>query len=135
MLVSTNTIDFSYSSTQTTTVEGNQTLNGEQTYLQQQNGNVVFNIDMVTGLIILIISLVVVGVLAGIRVLGSGLSSYSVQLIHKATVYYGLWSIFSVFSFTAFLIIPNFGIFAWFILTLIYSLGFFKTLDSGGEDD
>jgi hypothetical protein len=90
---------------------------------------------MTTGLIILIIVFVTVGVLAGIRILGSGLSSYSVQLIHKATVYYGLWSIFSAFSITSFTIIPIFGLFIWFGLTLIYTIGFFQTLNGGTEDD
>jgi hypothetical protein len=90
---------------------------------------------MTTGLIALIIVLVVVGVVAGIRVLGSGLSSYSVMLIHKSTVYYGLWGVFSAFSFGLFLGIPIFGVLIWFALTLVYSIGFFSTLNSSESGD
>lgn len=108
---------------------GNQTLTGEEQEISQEIGDIVFNINMITGIVALIIGLVALGVIAGIRILGSGLSEYSVKLIHKSATYYGLWGIFSALSFTAFSGIPTFGLFLWLGLTLIYSLGFFQTLD------
>lgn len=107
---------------------GNITENGEQKELGTQGTEAVFDVNMTTGLIALIIGLVIVGVVAGIRVLDSGLSEYSVKLIYNATVYYGLWGMFSILSYGILAVIPLIGVIAWFILTLIYSLGFFETM-------
>ena len=129
-LVLLSDFDLSYSGTlEEISAEGNQTLNEEESKYIKETSSAVFDINMTTGIIALIIGLVAVGVIAGIRILGSGLSEYSVKLIHKSTVYYGLWGIFSAFSFVAFESIPFFGLFIWLGLTLIYSLGFFKTLE------
>jgi hypothetical protein len=135
LINSQSNVNFSTSDSSTITMSGNQTLDNDTSQLSQEQTNAVFNIDMTTGLIALIIVLVVVGVVAGIRVLGSGLSSYSVMLIHKSTVYYGLWGVFSAFSFGLFLGIPIFGVLIWFALTLVYSIGFFSTLNSSESGD
>jgi hypothetical protein len=125
--------DLSYSNTLSGIAqEGNQTLNSEESQLKQEAADAAFNVNMTAGFIALIIGLVAVGVVAGIRVLGSGLSEYSVQLIHKATTYYGLWGVFSALGFTGFNTIPYFGLFLWFGMTLIYSLGFFQSLQVTG---
>ena len=108
---------------------GNQTLTGEEQEITQEMEDAIFDINMVSGMVSLIIGLVAVGVLAGVQVLGSGLSEYSVKLIHKSVTYYGLWGVFSALSFTLFSGIPTFGLFIWLGLTLVYSLGFFQTLD------
>ena len=108
---------------------GNQTLTGEEQEISQEISDAVFDINMTTGIVALIIGLVAIGVIAGIRVLGSGLSEYSVKLIHKSATYYGLWGVFSALSFGLFSGIPTFGLFIWLGLTLVYSLGFFSTLD------
>lgn len=137
MIVSNNNANFSSYYNNAFEASGNQTLSGTTSTLTQQPANVSFNLDMTTGLIILIISMVIIGTVAGVRVLGSGLSNFAVQLLYKSAVYYGLWGMFSIFSITAFISIPTFGVFFWFILTLIYTLGFFQTLNGGGggEDD
>lgn len=101
--------------------------NGTSSTISTDSNSAIFNIDMITGLIALIIGLVSVSVIAGIRILDSGLSEHSVKLIYNATVYYGLWGVFSSLSFTLFLLIPIFGALIWLGLTLIYSLGFFET--------
>lgn len=121
--------DLSYNNTlEGIAQEGNQTLNDEESQLTQEAADAVFDVNMVAGFIALIIGLVAVGVVAGIRVLGSGLSEYSVQLIHKAALYYGIFGVLSAFSFTALIGIPYFGGFFWFGITLAYSLGFFQSL-------
>lgn len=109
--------------------EGNQTLTGSTDTLTQETQSTEFSINMQTGIIALIIGLVIIGVLAGIRVLGSGLSEYSVKLIYKSSTYYGLWGIFSVLSYNCFQELPFFGIFLWLGLTIVYSMGFFQTLN------
>lgn len=123
-------IDLAYEGTLTDIASGgNQSANEEETEVRQEISDAVFNIDMITGIIALIIGLVAIGVIAGIRFLGSGLSEYSVKLIHKSATYYGLWGVFSALSFRAFSGIPYFGLFFWLGLTLVYSLGFFQTMD------
>lgn len=119
-------IDFSYNQTLSgISSNGSQTTNGSTTTITQDYSNPVFDINMLTGLTALIIGLVALGVVAGIHVLGSGLSEYSVKIIHAASVYYGLWGVFSALSITVFTSIPLFGVFLWFILTVVYTLGFF----------
>lgn len=121
--------DLSYSNTLAGIAqEGGQTLNEEESQLKQEAADAVFNVNMIAGFIALIIGLVAVGVVAGVHVLSSGLSEYSVQLIHKATTYYGLWGVFSALAFIGFASIPYFGGFFWLGLTLAYSLGFFQSL-------
>lgn len=96
--------------------------------LKSQTGSNNFSVEMVTGVIALIIACTVVAVAAGIKLFGSGLSETSVKIIYNSTVYYGLWGIFSALSYPMFLAFPLFfGVFGWFILTLIYSLGFFES--------
>lgn len=135
LLVYTNVNLASSSSINVNPTTGNQTINEETSQYTGDSTQAVFNIDMVTGLIALIIALVVVGVVAGIRVLGSGLSEHSVKLIYNSTVYYGLWFLFSALAFTAFNSIPTYGIFLWLGMTLIYSLGFFQTINGSGGSD
>lgn len=135
-LMAYSSIDYTYSSSNTIDpATGEQIVNGTSSTLEQQGSNAIFDVNMTAGLIALIIALVVVGAVAGIRVLGSGLSNYSVQLIHKAAVYYGLWGIFSALSYVAFSSIPIFGLFLWIGLTLVYSIGFFQTLNAQGGGD
>lgn len=89
---------------------------------------------MTIGLIVIIVSAIVLG-LIGIKVLGSGLSDTSVKIIWNGLVYYGLWGIFSVFGVDALTSIPIFGLFTWFLLTFIYTLGIFQNMNvssSGG---
>ena len=125
---------FAYNGTLTTGQNGSQTLD-EVTYdLSPEQTDAVFDINLSSGFLALVIGLVAVGILAGIKVLGSGLSNFSVALIYKSTTYYGIWGVFSALSYAVFASFPyNFGILFWFGLTLIYSLGFFQTLGSGGS--
>lgn len=133
-LLTYDTIDVEYSGTlDEFDASGEQAINGTSQEFQQATEGAVFDINATTGIIALIIGLVAVGVIAGIKILGSGLSEFSVKLIYNATTYYGLWGIFSSLSYVAFSSIPyTVGLFLWLGLTLLYSLGFFQTLNGGG---
>ena len=129
-LINFSQADFSYN--ETLTVQGinaSQFINGTETAFVSDIDSGVFDINMVSGFLVLITGLVVVGVVAGIRILGSGLSEYSVDLIHKSVVYYGIWGVLSAVAYGVFLTFPyNFGVLLWFGLTFVYTLGFFHTL-------
>ena len=128
----TTGVDMSYNETLAGQVaQGNQTISGETDEYTGEAQDAVFDINMISGVIGLIIGLVAVGVIAGIHILGSGISEHSVKLIYNSTTYYGLWGVFSALAFPVFLGIPMFGLFIWLGLTLVYSLGFFETLHGG----
>jgi len=117
---------------QSQTLIGNQTLTGEESELELEQGNLNLSFDMTTGLVAIIIGAIALG-LIGIKVLGSGLDPQSVKIIWNGIVFYGLWLIFSVLAYNSIITIPSFGVIFWFMITFIYSLGVFGKMGSGGE--
>lgn len=95
------------------------------------NDNANFNVEMTTGIIALIVGCTVIATISGVRLFSTGLSEQSIKIIYNSTVYYGLWGIFSALSYPMFTNLPIFGVFAWFMLTLVYSIGFFETTHGG----
>ena len=116
---------------------GNQTTN-EQYFLQHgfasttgprvnDYGLGAFSLIGIDGFLALIIGIIALGVLAGIHVLGSGLSDASINIIYKSVFYYVLWGIFSVFAYgindIGISSIPIFGMVIYLFLTIVYSIG------------
>jgi hypothetical protein len=128
----TTSIDLTYNNSQVIDSSGNVVENGTATQIATSSSIAVFDINMTVGLIALIISLVIVGVVGGIHFLGSGLSEFANKLIYNSTVYYGLWGIFSALAFTFFNGFPlGIGLFLWLGITIVYSFGFFETVWGG----
>lgn len=126
------TIDLSYNSSTTIDSQTGQLIqNKTLTEISTSSTNAIFDINMTGGFIALIVTLIVVGVLAGIQVLGSGLSDSSVKLIYSSTVWFGLWGVFSGLTFVLFVSLQIAGLIMWFGLTLIYALGFFDKTTGG----
>lgn len=98
--------------------------NGTEANLELEGASLNLDFGMTIGLIAVIAGAIALG-LIGINVFGSGLSDFSVKIIWNGIVFYGLWSVFSVFAFNAIISIPLFGLMFWFILTVVYSLGVF----------
>ena len=87
----------------------------------------------VVGLFAVAISAIVVGVIGGIDVVGSGLSEHSVKLLSNSVLYFGLWGIFSSIAIPLILEIPMyFGVIIYTILTLMYVVGVIS-LSNGGD--
>ena len=87
----------------------------------------------VVGLFGVAISAIVVGVIGGIDVVGSGLSEHSVKLLSNSVLYFGLWGIFSSIAIPLILEIPMyFGVFIYAILTLMYIVGVLS-MNNGGD--
>lgn len=129
-LIAITTIDFTSDEVQNQTLTQNQTLNAEESQLEVSGGSIDFSFNMTIGLITIMVSSIVAG-LIGIKVLGSGLDPQAVKIIWNGLIYYGLWAIFSVLGYTAFILIPfGFGLFGWFLLTAIYSLGVWERMGS-----
>ena len=74
------------------------------------------------------------GIAAGIKVLGSGLSVYSQQLIMKLTVYVGIWLSMLTVTSSYFLRFNLFGPLILVLITMCYVIGFVADLNiTGGE--
>lgn len=112
---------------QSQTLQGNQTLTGEESELVLDEGSLSLDFTMTIGLVAIIAGAIALG-LIGMNVLGSGLSAFSVKIIWNGIVYYGLWAIFSVLGFNAINSLPLFGLLFWFILTLCYTFGVFSKM-------
>jgi len=114
---------------QSQTLVGNQTLNEEESKFELEQGSLSLSFDMTMGLVAIIVSAIALG-LIGLNILGSGLRDSSVKIIWNGIVFYGLWTIFSVLSYSSIASIPNFGVLFWFMITFIYSLGVFSKMGS-----
>jgi len=132
-LINIGSLDFDYEGSQEQGLEGSQTLNAETSTLELESGSLSLDYTLSTGIIIITVSAIALG-LIGLNVFGSGLSSFSVKIIWNGIVFYGLWLIFSVTGFNFFSSIPHYvGAVFWIGLTLVYSLGVFEKMGSGGE--
>lgn len=105
--------------------------NNESTSISTSGTTGNFDVNMLAGYIAIITAIVVVGVLAGITVLGSGISEHAQKLLFKSTWVFGLWAIFSALTYTIFASFPVFGQLGWFLFTAIYTFGFFHSSEGG----
>lgn len=92
-----------------------------------------FDLSSSLGLIIIVIGLMALAAVAGLRVLGSGVSETSVKTIVLGTGLLALWGVFSVFGLTMITAIPIFGVVIYFFLTAIYTLGVIQQVGGGSE--
>jgi len=82
-----------------------------------------FNIWGVGGVMIIITAAVAIGIVAGIKVLGSGLDDLSHSLVFNGILFLGLWSCLTIVSRE--LMFENIIMqILWLTLTMIYMLGF-----------
>lgn len=93
-----------------------------------------FGIDPVSGAIAIIVTLIALGGVVGIQVLGSGLNSVSSMAIFKLTAFYSIWAIVAVLGIGTILAIPIFGWVIFFALTLAYTIGAIGQVSFSGGD-
>lgn len=86
--------------------------------------------DLETGFIALLVGAVALVAVLGIGIFGSGLGGYSVSVIFKSLVYFGIWGLLSFLGAGGLLALPLFGWIFFFILTFIFSLGVMEQLGS-----
>lgn len=102
---------------------GNHTIDGTPETMDVEGYEINPEFSFQTGIIALIIVMIAVGVIAGIHVLGSGLSDTSINVIYKSVFFYSVWILLSVFGYPAINSVPVFGWILYFTLTLLFSLG------------
>ena len=73
-------------------------------------------------------------IIAGVHVLGSGISGSVIPIIFVVTILTGVYAVLSVVSFPLFLDIPIFGIPIFFVLIIMYIVGLTgMAVPSGGD--
>lgn len=116
------------------TLPGTQEFDPDMQY-RDENGNLVYmevsgvggqTIDMATmvGLIALLIAGIAAGIAAGFSILGSGLSTFSQQLIINAIVYIGIWTFLSVLAVVQGVMNTTLGAVLFIVLTVMFVIGF-----------
>lgn len=95
-----------------------------------------FDIGGSIGVIALLAVIVGLSAVVGFKILGSGISEWSVSAILKGGMLISLWTIFSALSMALITGIPIFGAIFYFFLTVAYAIGVLNSFGgpSGGED-
>ena len=120
----------------TTDTNGTVDINGTTGSYSSSYGGV-FTFDFFTGdgLLVTIIVLVAAVILLGIGLFGSGLSVFSQNLVLQSVVYLGAWGALTIMAKDFILVSTGIiGIILYFILTIIYGIGFImQVTSSSGE--
>lgn len=85
-----------------------------------------FYIDEFTGALVIIIAIMIIAVIIGLQIFGSGLSDQSVKILSIGITYYGIWSIFSVLSYELIISIEVIGVLLYIVLTIVFTIGLIK---------
>lgn len=103
--------------------EYNMSINGTNATVDIPIGDMyTFDIWGATGVMVILVAALFLGVLTGIRILGSGLSDYSQKLIFMSTVYLGLWAVLTVAT-SSYIFGGIFGTMFWLAITFMYVVG------------
>lgn len=89
------------------------------------------NIWTTAGAMVILILAISIGVIAGIKILGSGLSDMSQNLIFNGILFLGLWACLSAIS-AVFLFDTSISTLLWIFLTTIYIIGMGIHLNGSG---
>jgi len=105
--------------------------------MNEQTGNMSvspINIGSILLITILIAIAVALCLVAGIHVLGSGISGSMIPIIFVVTILTGVYGVLSVLCFPLFESIPAFGLPIYFFLMIMYIIGLTgMAIPSGGE--
>jgi hypothetical protein len=97
-------------------------------------GSHTFNIWSTEGVILILSVAIAVGIIAGIKVIGSGLSVFSQSLIFNGILFGGLWACLTIIS-SEFLFIGVITEMLWIFLTVTYIIGMGIHLNGNASGD
>jgi hypothetical protein len=107
-----------------TDITGNPIVNGTSTTYEQAGNQYNITLTDTLGIMAIIAVIEIIATIAGINVLGSGLSDTSVMIIYKSAGLTIIWSVFSVTGIQVLNLIPySFGLLLYFVFTLVYAYG------------
>ena len=82
----------------------------------------------------LIVAAIALAAVVGIRVLGTGLSGTTVEIIWKSVLLYIMWGFLSVGALAVLTTIPfDAGVAIYIMMTVIYTIGVISTVRGGGD--
>jgi len=87
-----------------------------------------FNIDPLTGAIVIITIIGAISIVIGIQILGSGLADWSIRTAMLTTVYISLWAVLTALSMSLIIEIEMFGGLIYIALTIGYTIGVIQKL-------
>lgn len=87
------------------------------------------------GMLILLGAAIAIVVVAGITVLGTGLSGLSQSILFLSVFYLGIWAMLSVAILNYVSGIPLFGMFFYLCITILYTIGFASEVTGGDVSD
>ena len=98
-------------------------VDGDPTYVEIPDaGSYTFDIWGNSGFLLILAAAITVGILAGINVLGSGLSDTSQKMLFDSVLFGGIWACLSVASID-FMFVNAYTSILWLVLTMIYIIG------------
>lgn len=98
-------------------------VDGDPTYVDiPEAGSYTFDIWGNSGFLLILAAAITVGILAGINVLGSGLSEASQKMLFDSVLFGGIWACLSVAS-VDFMFVNAYSSLLWLVLTMIYIIG------------
>jgi hypothetical protein len=104
-------------------------------YIPIANSDYNFKISAIQGAILMITTILAISAVVGVRVLGTGESNITVEIVTKGTFYFALWGMLSAFAQPLISQIYVLGSIIYVILTLMYVVGFVQSINSGGQDE
>jgi len=135
MVVATAGGGANFSFTQDFNTNSSMVVNGSSSNINIPGGSFTFAISATQGAIAVMMSIIVLGSIVGIRVMGSGILGISAEIIVKGAFYFALWGLFSIFAQPLISAIPIFGILIYLMLTIMYIIGFVQGLLGGNVSD
>ena len=112
-------------------IEGLSALNGTSTQFNMPTTSSDFFIAPVEGGIVILTTVIFLAGVAGIQILGSGLSDNSHRIIMICSIYIGVWAILSVIALPLIWAIELFGGLIYISLTLGYVFGIIQKISEG----
>lgn len=91
-----------------------------------------FSVNDSLGLIVLVGAVMALATIAGVRVMGSGVSDTSVSTLVIGSALITLWLVFSIMAMPLITQIPLFGNLFYFGITLLYTVGIISRIGGSG---
>ena len=115
-----------------TIIDNSVIVNGSTTSLEIPVPQGTFGLDPLTGGLVLITALAILGAIISIQVVGSGIGEGGVRILMISFFYGGLWGILSIVSANLIIAIEAFGLLIYLTLTILYALGVVSKYFGGG---
>ena len=111
-------------------IDGSGLVNGTSTDYDISNIGATFYIDEFAGAVVIIIAIMIIAIIVGLNIFGSGLSDRSVKILTTGLAYYGIWTIFSILSYDLIISIEVIGVLLYITLTIVFTIGLVQKFTS-----